>query len=41
VDELIEDVEQLLDGVDGQLRRIREPMDELPNDSVLMIEPLN
>jgi len=39
--ELIEDAEQLLDGVDEQLRRIRETMDELPDGSVMMIEPLD
>jgi len=38
---LIEDAEQLLDGVDEQLRRIRETMDELPDGSVIMIESLD
>jgi hypothetical protein len=38
---LIEDAEQLLDGVDEQLRRIRETMDELPEGSVMMIESLD
>ena len=41
VGELIEDAEQLLDGVDEQLRRIRETMNELPDGSVMMIEPLD
>jgi len=41
VGELIEDAEQLLDGVDEQLRRIRETIDELPDGSVMMIEPLD
>ncbi|MFP8953120.1 hypothetical protein ACLI4Z_09140 [Natrialbaceae archaeon A-arb3/5] len=41
VGELIEDAEQLLDGVDEQLRRIRETMDELPDGSVMMIESLD
>jgi len=41
VGELIEDAEQLLDGVDEQLRRIRETMDELPDGSVVMIESLD
>ena len=41
VGELIEEAEQLLDGVDEQLRRIRETMDELPDGSVMMIEPLD
>jgi len=41
VSEMIEDAEQLLDGVDEQLRRIRETMDELPDGSVMMIEPLD
>ncbi|QAY21828.1 hypothetical protein [Halorubrum ezzemoulense] len=41
VGELIEDAEQLLDGVDEQVRRIRETMDELPDGSVMMIEPLD
>jgi len=39
--ELIEDAERLLDGVDKQLRRIRETMDELPDGSVMLIEPLD
>ncbi|NHX37400.1 MULTISPECIES: hypothetical protein [Halolamina] len=41
VGELIEDAEQLLDGVDEQLRQIRETMDELPDGSVMMIQPLD
>ncbi|QRY26069.1 hypothetical protein [Halobacterium sp. BOL4-2] len=41
VGELIEDAEQLLDGVDEQLRRIRETMDELPDGSVMVIESLD
>ena len=41
VGELIEDAEQLLDGVDEQLQRIRETIDELPNGSVMMIESLD
>jgi len=41
VGELIEEAEQLLDGVDEQLQRIRETMDELPDGSVMMIEPLD
>ena len=41
VGELIEEAEQLLDGVDEQLRRIRETMDELSDGSVMMIEPLD
>ncbi|MFA9418329.1 hypothetical protein [Natrinema sp. HArc-T2] len=41
VGELIEEAEQLLDGVDEQLRRIQETMDELPDGSVMMIEPLD
>jgi len=41
VGELIEEAEQLLDGVDEQLHRIRETMDELPDGSVIMIEPLD
>jgi hypothetical protein len=41
VGELIEDAEELLDGVDEQLRRIRETMDELPDGSVMMIDPLD
>ena len=41
VGELIEGAEQLLDGVDEQLRRIREIMDELPDGSVVMIESLD
>ncbi|PHQ38251.1 hypothetical protein DJ69_12940 [Halorubrum persicum] len=41
VGELIEDAEQLLEGVDEQLRRIREAMDELPDGSVMVIESLN
>jgi hypothetical protein len=39
--ELIEDAEELLDGVDEQLRRIREIMDELPDGSVMMIDSLD
>jgi len=39
--ELIEDAEELLDGVDEQLRRIRETMDELPDGSVMMIDSLD
>ena len=39
--ELIEDTEQLLDGVDEQLQRIWETIDELPNGSVMMIESLD
>jgi hypothetical protein len=39
--ELIEKSEQLLDDVDEQLRRIRELMDELPDGSVVMIEPVD
>jgi HEPN domain-containing protein len=38
--ELIEHAEELLDGVDEQLRRIRETMDELPDGSVVMVDPL-
>jgi hypothetical protein len=41
VGELIEDAEELLDSVDEQLRRIREHMDELPDSSVVVIEPLD
>ncbi|WP_226042478.1 hypothetical protein [Natrinema sp. DC36] len=41
VGELIEEAEQLLGGVDEQLQRIRETMDELPDGSVMMIEPLD
>ena len=41
VGELIEEAEQLLDGVDEQLRRIRETMDDLPDGSVMMIESLD
>ena len=39
--ELIEEAEQLLDGVDEQLRRIRETMDDLLDGSVMMIESLD
>ena len=39
--ELIEEAEQLLDGVDEQLRRIRETVDDLPDGSVMMIESLD
>jgi len=38
--ELIEHAEELLDGVDEQLRRIRETIDELPDGSVVMVDPL-
>jgi hypothetical protein len=38
--ELIEDAEQLVDGISKQLRRIQETMDELPDGSVMMIDPL-
>ncbi len=41
VGELIDEAERLLDGVDEQLRRIRETMDELPDGSVMLIEPLD
>ena len=41
VGELIEDAEQLLDGVDEQLRRIRETMDELEDGSVVLVESLD
>ena len=41
VGELIEEAEQLLTGVDGQLRRIREMMNELEDGSVVLIEPLD
>ncbi|AEH35606.1 hypothetical protein [Halopiger xanaduensis] len=41
VGELIEEAEQLLDGVDEQLRRIRETMDELEDGSVVLVEPLD
>jgi len=41
VGELIEEAEQLLDGVDEQLRRIRETVDDLPDGSVMMIESLD
>ena len=39
VGELIEDAEGLLDGVDEQLRRLRETLDDLPDGSVVLIDP--
>ena len=41
VAELIEDAEQLLEGVDEQLRRIRETMNELDDGSVVVVESLD
>ncbi|WP_121821036.1 hypothetical protein [Halostella salina] len=39
--ELIEDAEQLLEGVDEQLRRIRETMNELEDGSVVLVESMD
>ena len=39
VGELIEDAEGLLDGVDEQLRRLRETLDDLPDGSVVLLDP--
>ncbi len=41
VGELIEKAEQLLEGVDEQLRRIRKTMDELSDGSVVVIDSLD
>lgn len=41
VGELIEEGERLLEGVDEQLRRIREAMDNLENGSVVVVESLD
>ena len=41
VGKLIEEAGQLLDGVDEQLLRIRESINELPDGSVMMIDPLD
>ncbi|WP_323676880.1 hypothetical protein [Halorubellus sp. PRR65] len=41
VGDLIEEAEQLLGGVDKQLRQIRETMDELEDGSVVVIESLD
>ena len=40
VGELIADAEQLLDGVDEQLRRIQETLDDLDDDSTVLVERL-
>ncbi|MFC6720719.1 hypothetical protein [Halobacteriaceae bacterium SHR40] len=40
VGDLIEEAEQLLAGVDEQLKRIRETMDELEDGSIVLVEPL-
>ncbi|WP_336358916.1 hypothetical protein [Haloarcula sp. CGMCC 1.6347] len=41
VGELIEEAEQVLAGVDEQLRRIQETMDDLPDGAVVLIESLD
>ena len=41
VGELIEEAEQLLDGVNEQLRRIQEVMDDLEDGSVVLVESLD
>jgi ABC-type transporter Mla subunit MlaD len=40
VGELIEEAEQLLAGVDEQLKQIRETMDDLEDGSVVLVESL-
>jgi len=39
--ELIEDAEQLLAGLDEQLKQIRETMDDLEDGSVVLVESLD